>query len=153
MRYLELSYQVLLLRPYYENITSTVIKTPKLYWIDLGINRHIGGDAGSPGALYENFCVSEIYKYIITMDLKADLYFYRTKRGMEVDVLIKTPTGLIGMEIKNREKITEKDAKNLKYIAGALGDRWLGGIIIHPGTKIQEITSDIFSMPDFRLLA
>jgi uncharacterized protein len=63
LEYLRISYQSILLQPYHRNITSTVVKTPKLYWVDMGIFRQLTGFRGEPtGDLYEIFVVGEIYK-------------------------------------------------------------------------------------------
>ncbi|MEW6417698.1 MAG: DUF4143 domain-containing protein [Nitrospirota bacterium] len=80
MEYLKLSYQVMLLQPYYKNIVSSVIKTPKLYWIDIGLLRRLSGQKGEPsGDIYETMVVDEIYKWIKTAQRNVEIFFYRTR--------------------------------------------------------------------------
>lgn len=62
LQYLKVSYQTFVLPPYHRNLTSTVIKTPKIFWIDLGIMRHLQGYWSAPtgsdalsGALFDTF--------------------------------------------------------------------------------------------------
>jgi predicted AAA+ superfamily ATPase len=50
---------VLLLQPYYKNLTSSVIKTPKIYWLDIGILRQLSGQReGLTGEIYETMVVN-----------------------------------------------------------------------------------------------
>ena len=80
LEYLNISYQVILLRPYYKNITSSVIKTPKVYWLDTGLLRQIiGFKDGVTGQIYETMVVSEILKWVRTSQRDCGVYFYRTR--------------------------------------------------------------------------
>jgi len=126
--YLRLSYQTLLLQPYHKNITSSVIKTPKLYWLDIGLLRQLSGFRGElSGEIYETMVVGEIIKWIKTTQKDAGLYFYRTRSGLELDILLQTENGVIGMEIKARKQITPSDLKAMKEVALGLGKEWRGG--------------------------
>ena len=137
LEYLNISYQVLLLQPYHKNLTSAVVKTPKLYWTDIGILRQMTGFKGDvTGQLYETMVVGEMVKWIRTRQHKTTLYFYRTRSGMEVDLLLETEYGLIGIEIKSRESVSNKDIRTLGEIAKKLGENWRGGMIVYRGKKI-----------------
>jgi predicted AAA+ superfamily ATPase len=153
LEYLRISYQTVLLQPYYRNLTSSVVKTPKLYWTDIGIWRQLTGFRGEmTGQVYETMVVGEIVKWLRTCQSDAELYFYRTRFGMEVDLLLETPAGLIGMEIKSRSTVFEKDARPLQAVAEALGGQWRGGLILYAGNRITRIDSpDIWALPSRRL--
>lgn len=154
LEYLRLSYQVMLLQPYYRNITSSVVKTPKLYWLDIGILRHLSGQRGvNSGEIYETMVVNELYKWIKTAQKEAELFFYRTRSGLELDLLLHTEAGLIGIEIKGRAKIVNSDIKAMKEIAAALGSEWRGGLVIYQGDEIKQIAEPaIWAIPSRRLL-
>jgi hypothetical protein len=153
LEYLNISYQTVLLQPYYKNLTSSVIKTPKLYWIDIGILRQLIGYKGeSTGQLYETMVVSEMIKWIRTRQREINLYFYRTRSGMEVDLIIETENGLIGAEIKSRATAVRSDASAMREIAKQIGTRWLGGLVIYNGKKIFQLCEpDIWAIPSRRL--
>jgi len=155
MEYLKLSYQVAFLRPYYKNITSTLIKTPKIYWLDIGICRQLSGYFGPiNGQIFETMVISEIYKWIKTKERQAEMYFYRTQSGLEVDLLLQTPQGVMGLEIKFSKKLAVKDAKNLKEIGTKLNKEWLGGIVVYDGNSIEKIGEpNIWAVPAWRLLS
>ncbi|MBW2031501.1 MAG: ATP-binding protein [Deltaproteobacteria bacterium] len=153
LEYLRISYQTALLQPYYKNLTSSVVKTPKLYWTDVGIWRQLTGFRGEmSGQLYETMVVSELYKWIHTTQQDVEMFFYRTRAGMEIDILLETGAGLIGFEIKSRDTVSERDARPLKVVAEALGSAWLGGIVLYTGNRIRPILSpNIWAIPSRRL--
>ena len=153
LEYLGLSYQTFLLPPYHVNLTSTVIKTPKTYWLDVGLLRHLTGmQEIVSGELYESMVVAELVKWMKTMGRDGDLYFYRTRSGLEVDILFESSAGIVGMEIKSRQTLASKDATGLKEIAAALGKKWRGGLVVYSGNEIKRIAEpDIWAVPSHRL--
>jgi hypothetical protein len=153
LEYLKISYQVTMLKPYYRNLTSTVVKTPKLYWIDVGLLRQISGYKGPvTGEIYETMVVAEIFKWIKTMQRDVEVYFYRTRSGLELDLMLQTSYGLIGMEIKGRKNIVQSDLRAIKEVARKLGSQWLGGVVIYRGEGIRRLAEpDIWAVPSYRL--
>lgn len=153
LEYLRLSYQTILLQPYYRNLTSSVVKTPKIYWTDVGILRQLTGFRGEiTGQLYETMVVSELVKWIKTVQLDLEIYFYRTRSGMELDLLLETQAGFVGMEIKSRQTVVPKDFRAMKEIASRVGSKWLGGIVVYRGNEIKKVGDpEIWSMPSRRL--
>ena len=65
-------YQIHLLKPYYENIGESFIKSPKVYLIDSGISSHVLnissvkelGRSLYKGDVYETFVFAELLKHI-----------------------------------------------------------------------------------------
>lgn len=154
IEYLKMSYQVFLLPPYHTNISSTLIKTPKIYWTDMGILRQLTGIKSEvQGPLFENYVVSEIMKYISSTKNSTKIYFYRTRSGLEIDLLIETEKGLIGIEIKARDTIHTPDITAMKTLAKNLKNRWLGGMVVYRGDRIFEISEGIWAVPSYRLLS
>ena len=96
--------------------------------------------------------VAELVKWMKTMGHEGDLYFYRTRSGLEVDILFESSAGVIGMEIKSRRTLASKDTTGLKEIAAALGKRWRGGLVIYSGDELKRIASpQIWAVPSHRL--
>ncbi len=153
LEYLSLSYQTVLLQPFYRNLTSSTVKTPKLFWTDVGILRQLTGFRGEiTGQIYENMVVGEMIKWIKTGQSEVDLYFYRTRSGREIDVLIETKNGLIGVEVKMRESTSGKDIRAMTEVAKVLGKSWLGGLVVYTGKEIRQIAEhDIWAVPSRRL--
>jgi predicted AAA+ superfamily ATPase len=153
LEYLTLSYQTALLQPYHRNITSSVIKTPKLYWLDIGIVRSLSGFRGDlSGEIYETMVVSEIIKWMKTVQRQEEIYFYRTRSGLELDILLQTEKGLIGMEIKARTAVASTDLKAMREVAKGLGKEWRGGLVVYLGNTIQKVGEpNLWAIPSRRL--
>ncbi len=153
LEYLKLSYQVILLQPYHKNITSSLIKMPKLYWLDIGILRSISNNLGDiTGNLFETYVVSECYKWIRSTRDRAELYFYRTRHGLEADLIIELSQGILGAEIKSRKEVYLQDAKALRAIREK-AENWLGGFIVYQGSEIKLLDQDIWAIPSWRLFS
>ncbi len=153
LEYLRLSYQTLLLQPYHKNLTSSVIKTPKIYWLDIGLLRQLTGQRnGHTSEIYETMVVNELYKWIKTTEKDVGIYFYRTHSGLELDILLETGYGIIGMEIKARERFASTDIRSMREVAKSLGPEWRGGIVIYQGNEIKQIAEpSIWAVPSRRL--
>jgi len=119
----------------------------------MGIRRQLTGYRGEPtGDLYETFVVGELFKWMKTVQRADSLYFYRTRSGLEVDLLLETNQGIIGMEIKSRETVTRSDTRPLQDVAAGLGSEWRGGIVIYRGNEIRKIAEpSIWAVPSRRL--
>lgn len=154
LEYMRVSYQALLLQPYSRNLTSSVVKSPKLYWTDLGTLRQGTGQWGElTGSMFETLVITEIHKWIDTMARDARLYFYRTRSGLEVDLIIQSARGIIGIEVKNRAHAVPSDARSLVSIARAT-PQWQGGLVVHDGPDLEPLVPrhSIWSMPVTMLL-
>ncbi len=154
LEYLRLSYQTILLQPYRRNVTSSVIKTPKIYWTDIGVFRQLTGYKGElSGQVYESMVVAEIVKWVRTRGLDLGIYFYRTRSGMEVDLVIETSSGLLGIEIKSRALLAPKDIRPMKILAEHLRKNWIGGLVVYTGDEIKRVgPHGIWAVPSKRLL-
>ena len=106
---LEASYIVYRLPPYFGNFGKRLIKSPKIYFYDVGLACRLLNISSeeelkthpSIGSLFENLVISEIQKYINNSSKSATLYFYRDSNGNEVDLVIDTGVGKIPVEIKS----------------------------------------------------
>jgi len=106
---LETSYLVMRLPPYHRNFGKRLVKTPKLYFLDVGLMAWLLGIKNTTtlethparGALFETWVVSELVKKNFNTGQAAELFFWRDNVGHEVDVLLETPRGLQAIEIKS----------------------------------------------------
>jgi predicted AAA+ superfamily ATPase len=126
---LEAAYIVRLLPPYFENFGKRVIKSPKVYFLDSGLvcalTRQPGAEAALAGAmggaLFEGLIISEAYKVFSLRGKRPDLFFWRSQDGLEVDLVLRLPEGLLPIEIKLTATPTLKHAEvlgRLKSLAG-----------------------------------
>lgn len=93
---LQATYIVYLLEPYAKNLTKRIVKSPKLFFIDTGLLCYLlriekmDQLIHSPfsGHIFENMVVMEKVKQFAGKGERAPCYFYRTRDGVEVDLLI-----------------------------------------------------------------
>ena len=92
---LETSFIIHFLEPDSNNLGKTVVKTPKLYFVDSGLLCHLLRLESvedlllsrHKGAVVETFAVSELLKQRMNQGKKPNLTFYRDKYGLEVDTI------------------------------------------------------------------
>lgn len=106
---LEASYLVTRLPPYFRNFGKRLVKSPKLYFLDVGLMAWLLGirDEASlathatRGALFETWVVAETIKRRFNAGQPADIFFWRDSAGHEIDLLFEMPAGLQAVEIKS----------------------------------------------------
>lgn len=153
LNYLSQSYQAFLLQPYFASRTKRLVKSPKIFWIDIGLYRQQTGFWGEmSGPMFETFVVGECYKWIRTMRPDTEIWFYRTHDGLEVDLLITTNAGLWGIEIKASRRVEKSQASSLRRLAKLMPDKWLGGLVVYLGQQLKQLDQDIWAVPVGRLL-
>ncbi len=108
---LEASFVVFKLPPYFENFGKRVIKSSKYYFIEPGLlvyllviekPEQISRDP-LMGHVFENLVVVEALKARFHRGRTANLYFFRDSHGHEIDLLYKTGSEMMGVEIKAAE--------------------------------------------------
>ena len=143
---LEASYIVFRLPPYFENFGKRLIKTPKLYFTEVGLAAYLL-DLENPsmvardplmGNLFENMVVVEALKARYNAGKDAGLYFFRDSNGMEIDLLQSANRQLYPMEIKAARTYNSDFAVNIKKF-GTLNDKTADGSIIYSGDNTQKI--------------
>jgi hypothetical protein len=71
---------------------------------------------------------------------------------MELDVLLQTEGGLIGIEIKSRKTHAKSDLRAMKEVAQNLGKEWRGGLLVNQGNVLRKIDEpNIWVIPSRRL--
>ena len=148
LTYLEISYQVILLRPWFRNINKRLVKSPKIHFLDPGIQRAILGRRGQiTGAEFESAIVAEVYKQIKNSRLPIECYHLRTVDGREVDLILETEDWFVPIEIKLTDKIASTDAKHLRNLEDILDRPVLHSFIISNDPGIRKIDTKTTALP------
>jgi predicted AAA+ superfamily ATPase len=121
---LQASGLIYLLKPYHNNLTNRVVKTPKLYFLDTGLCSYLTGwttseslEAGNmSGAILETYAISEILKSFYYSGYEPQVYFYRDKDLKEIDLLIEYDQTLHPIEFKKTATVTLNAAKNFHVL-------------------------------------
>lgn len=118
---LEASYQVFLLPPHFKNLGKRIIKSPKLYFLDTAIATFLLGlhnpeaTLRGPmiGQLFETAVVSEWAKAFHHRGERPELYYWRSKTGIEVDLIIDRNGRLYPIEVKASSTLLPPHTKSL----------------------------------------
>ncbi len=103
---LEKTFVIKRLRPYSKNLRNEISRKSKFYFYDLGIRNAIINQYNAlnlrndVGALWENFVFMELYKKSQALGLREELYFWRNKQGVEVDIVSEKDGSLRAYECK-----------------------------------------------------
>jgi len=120
---LEASYIVFQLQPWHNNLNKRIIKSPKLYFYDTGLlctllqlkskdglKKH-----ALSGAIFENWCISEIKKNRTNQGMNDSLFYFRDHLGNEIDLIVEKENGPLAIEIKSSGKQDRKLLSGLRY--------------------------------------
>jgi predicted AAA+ superfamily ATPase len=106
---LERMHIISLVMPFSSNLSSRLIKSPKIYFIDTGLACRLQGwtspepilTSPQQGALFENLVFSEIFKININYQLGWQIFHWRSRDGEEIDFLLqKGPNEFLFIEAK-----------------------------------------------------
>lgn len=139
---LEASYLVLRLPPYHRNFGKRLVKTPKLYFLDVGLMAWLLGirdiatveTHAARGALFETWVVSELVKWRFNAGQSSDLFFWRDNVGQEVDVVLETAQGLQAIEIKSGATFASDWPQAARKWASLADTPTLPPLIVYGGT-------------------
>lgn len=144
---LEASFVIFRLQPYFENFGKRLIKSPKLFFTDVGFATYLLGIENElqlsrdplRGHLIENLVVLELMKWRLNHGLDPQLYYYRDVQKNEIDVIFKDGNNLIPIEIKSSKTFNPEFLKKLHYFQKLVGTRAPKGYLIYTGEQEQQI--------------
>jgi predicted AAA+ superfamily ATPase len=156
---LEASYIIHLLPPYFENIKKRVIKSPKLYFYDVGFAAYllniekVSHIESHPlrGQLFENMVINEYLKYRFNIGMDANAFFYRDNHKNEVDLFVQSGNNIDLFEIKSAATYHSGFRKNIDWLEKQIEQRKVRKSIIYDGEK--EWKTDELEINNFRSFA
>jgi uncharacterized protein len=149
---LELTGQIIVVPPYFENFGKRLIKSPKIYWGDSGLACYLLGITTmaelqrSPffGQLFEGIVAAEILKGQVNQGARKELYYFRDQQGLEVDFLLPRPNaGLWLIECKAGKTVRPAMAAPLLSLGSTLGKRAERLILVHQKSRSTPTTTAV----------
>lgn len=145
---LEASFVVFTLAPWSANLGKRLVKSPKVYFYDVGLACWLLGIKTVEqlqyhplrGALFENLVVLEVMKAQRNQGLREPLYFFRDSNGLEVDLLLERAEGLVLVEIKASQTVAAPLFKGLRTVSALLGERVKKQYLVYGGDALEERT-------------
>ncbi|MBI4734606.1 MAG: ATP-binding protein [candidate division NC10 bacterium] len=158
VRFLEISYQAVLLRPLLPTTAARLVKSPKVYWTDPGLARLMTDRAElDNGALFETMVLDELLRWMSWQGDPPHLHFYRTHAGREVDFILHSSQTLLAIEAKAGRRAHPVDARPLAEVLQAIHPPGLGrtarrvGLVVNRGREVQPVAPHVWAVPDWRL--
>ncbi len=131
IQYLEISYQIILLPPWFRNQKKRLVKSPKIHFLDPGIQRILLARQGElTGSEFESAVIAEIFKQIKNSRLEISCYHLRTLDGKEVDLLLELDNGYIAIEVKQSKSVSASDARHLRQLSDILDKPLLQALVV-----------------------
>lgn len=139
---LESSYLIFLLPPYFKNFSKRIVKSPKLYFYDVGLLAYLLGlrsmgdikHSSALGSLFENMVIAELYKQNAHHLLLKEFWFWRDTNQREIDLLSFQHNKYELFEIKSTQTLTSRLFKNLNFFRTLLGDDFGTSTLVYGGT-------------------
>lgn len=137
---LEASFVIYRLQPYYNNFGKRFVKSPKVYFTDVGLAAHLL-QIESPrqvsrdpllGGLFENLVVMEALKAQLNCGRRPGLYYMRDKAGVEADLAVESHRRLRLFEVKSAHTPDASMLGGIRRLAG-LSDSIDVGSVIYAG--------------------
>jgi uncharacterized protein len=141
---LEVTGQILLVPPYFENFGKRLVKSPKVYWVDSGLACHLLGIETdrelrrSPfcGSIFEGFVASEIAKQQLNSGARRQVYFFRDQQGLEVDFLVPLRGARLAMvEAKAGATVRPEMAEALVRLGQNSSGREVQNFVVYQPSK------------------
>ncbi|HEY9595159.1 MAG TPA: ATP-binding protein [Spirochaetia bacterium] len=149
---LETSYLLVRLSAYSVNRTKRVVKSPKLYWGDTGVALHLAGEAEPRGAHLENLVLCDLLAWKDARLERAEVLYWRTTIGEEVDFVIEAGDQLLPIEVKASARPRLSDAVHLRAFRKEYGRKARSGLLLHTGSTIEWLAPDVLAAPWWRVL-
>jgi predicted AAA+ superfamily ATPase len=149
---LETSYLLVRLPAYAVNRTKRLIKAPKLYWGDVGLAMHLAGLREPTGAHLENLVLHDLLCWRDGRTARAELLYWRTATGEEVDLVVETEGQLLPIEVKATSRPRLKDAAHLRSFRTEYGEAARAGLVLHTGSVTEWLAPDVLAAPWWRVL-
>jgi hypothetical protein len=149
---LETSYLLVRLPPYAVNRTKRLIKSPKLYWGDTGLAIYLAGGEAPSGPHLENLVLHDLLAWRDARLDRAEISYWRTASGEEVDLVIENGGKLLPIEIKASGRPQLADAAALRSFRREYGEQARAGLLLHTGTSVDWLAPDVLAAPWWRVV-
>jgi hypothetical protein len=149
---LETSYMLVRLPAYAVNRTKRLIKSPKLYWADSGIALHLAELDEPAGVHLENLVLHDLLAWRDARLDRAEIGYWRTASGEEVDFVIEAGGRLLPIEVKSGARPRMADAAHLRSFREEYGKKARAGLLLHSGSKLEWLAPGILAAPWWMVL-
>ena len=155
---MEASFLICRIPPYLRNLSSRLIKSPKMYLSDSGLSAYLAGvrsleaNASLRGAFWENFIAQNLTAILTASYSDVKINYWNVQGRYEVDFIIEVEGEVIAVEIKSASRWQERDLAGLKAFLNS-SKQCKMGILAYNGTEIFNIGDKLLAVPISLLLS
>jgi len=134
--------------------TARLMKSPKAFWTDPGLAVFLSGyfeeealrSARERGAFFETLIFHHLRVLAGLLTPPARLYFWRTRRGREVDFVVEHGRRLLAFEVKRARRVHHGDTASLRLFLQEYPQA-VGGVLLYGGQEIRRLGAKIVALP------
>ncbi len=153
---LEASFVVFRLQPYYRNFGKRFVKSPKVYFTEVGLAAHLLGFRTPEqlerdplfGGLFENMVVSNVRKNRLNRGVveggTAGMFYLRDNNGNEVDVVLEDGRDVEVVEVKSSISFNEDYARGILKYAKVIPE-FRRGTVVYAGKPASAAGVDFIN--------
>ena len=98
--------------------------------------------------MLETFVLGELLKLAGWADDRYSFSHFRDKERNEVDIVIEDRMGrIVGVEVKASATVTSGDFSGLRRLAGAVGERFVLGLVLYDSERPVQFGERMAAMP------
>lgn len=158
LKLLEVSNIINRIPPFYSNRMKRITKSPKVFLVDPALSVYLSGyhdedalrNAREIGSFFETMVFLHLKVLTELMIPKANMFYWRTTAGKEVDFIIEHGKKLLAFEVKLTKNPSFSDIKNLLTFIETFPKVTLG-VLIHSGNTVRWLHSKVIAVPWFWL--
>lgn len=159
--YLEKTYIINRITPYFKNLRKEITKAPTYYFVDLGLRNYSANQFGNAltnpsGFLFQNFVHNTLLTHLRLTP--TTLHFWRTRDNAEVDFIVNTGQHIIPIEVKFTRLKSPKITRSFRSFLSKYSPK--EAYIIHLGSQFDSDVAGarvhfvpFFSVPTFTLFS
>jgi hypothetical protein len=142
---------------WWNNRLKRLTRAPKRYLVDASLalaairvdTDGLMRDADLLGRMLDTFVVAQLRAELPRCESRPRLFHLRQEQGRrEIDVMVEYAAGrILAMEIKATSAPSRNDARHLAWLHQQLGDRFVGGIVLHTGPRTFKLEDRIVAAP------
>jgi predicted AAA+ superfamily ATPase len=157
MQWLEVGCLITRLEAFHANASSGMRKAKKLMWQDSGLAAWLAGIRSADdvskrpdeGFWLEQAVFQTLQVWRAMDSASRRITHWRDGGKRDVDFILETPEGIVGLEIKTSQTVTASDCTGLRALSGAVpqGRLFLRGVVLYGGTDLRTLGGGIYALP------
>lgn len=156
LEYLEKTFIIRRITPFYRNIRKELTKSPSVYFLDLGLRNYAIGMFGNislpsqAGFLFQNLVFNTLRKKIAFSP--ATIHFWRTKDKAEVDFVLSSGNNILPIEVKYKNLTRPEMTRSLRSFIKRYRPEtaWVINLELKAQLKIDKTT--VIFLPFYELI-